>query len=313
MNTLPTAKIINNLDHSRTPIAVFAYRRRAHLETLFSSLEKNGSFRKHPLYVFVDGAKTQKDVAAQESVREFLEEKNKTRSFELIVSPQNKGLAQSIIQGVSQVLEKYDRIIVLEDDLALAPFCLDYFEDALNELKTEKHIGSVTGYNYPIPSYLLGFKSVYLSYRACSWGWATWKDRWEEVDWEVEDYSTFKTDLSQRAGFNKGGLDLANMMDDYKEGRNNSWAVRWAYYHYKNSKYCLYPTKALIQNTGNDGSGTHCEASDFFKNVLNQFKVKVPKQVAFERYYAELQALFINSQFRHLLPRSKKVLAKILF
>src|SRR5699024_3409085 len=105
----------------------------------------------------------------------------------------NKGLANSVISGVTKVIDKFGKVIVIEDDLISSTDFLSYMNNALEFYEMNKSIWSISGYNIPIDIPSNYKHDVYLSYRGCSWGWATWKNRWNQTDWSVKDYDAFKS------------------------------------------------------------------------------------------------------------------------
>ena len=119
-------------------------------------------------------------------------------------SPYNKGLACSIIDGVTKIVNDYEKIIVLEDDLITTPNFLNFMNQALHFYITDATIFSISGYTLNLPSLPSYSKDFYLGYRGSSWGWGTWKDRWDEVDWEIKDYDKFKIDPLAQLRFMRG-------------------------------------------------------------------------------------------------------------
>jgi hypothetical protein len=145
--------------------------------------------------------------------------------------------------------------------------------ESLEFFKDRYDIFSISGYNYP-PNIMKIPKSykhdIYLSYRFGSWGWSTWFDRWNKVDWEIKDYEKFKNDDKMIAEFNRGGSDMSDMLISQMEGRIDSWAIRFDYAHFKNNCYNIRPVKSLVHNIGFDGSGVHCGESDKRLSEENQ-------------------------------------------
>jgi GR25 family glycosyltransferase involved in LPS biosynthesis len=128
-------------------------------------------------------------------------------------------LANSIISGVSQILKEHDKVIVLEDDLITSPNFLDFMNQALNFYQGNKQIHSISGYTLDLPSLKNYTKDYYLGYRASSWGWGTWKEKWESVDWNVSKYREFKRNPLQQIKFMKGGSDLPHMLSNQIRGK----------------------------------------------------------------------------------------------
>jgi hypothetical protein len=126
---------------------------------------------------------------------------------------------------------------------------------------TNPKIFAISGYSYPL-KYLSDYEfDVAFGYRSYSWGWATWRDRWENVDWEVSDYKRFKHSWKSRLEFNRGGSDLSGMLDNQMNGRINSWMIRWVYHQYKHGLYDVFPLISKVNNIGFTAAATHTSCS----------------------------------------------------
>lgn len=240
-----------------TPIVLFTYKRPWHTNETIQALLRNKLSSESVIYIYSDAFKNSKDKADVLEVRKLLHNIKGFKKTILIERNFHYGLANSVIDGVTKIINKHKSVIVLEDDLICSQNFLNYMNKTLKFYESDKRIFSVTGYNYPISIPKDYPYSVYLSYRCGSWGWGTWKDRWEKVDWSIKDYKEFKHDEVAQRQFNRGGEDLVNMLDYQMRGYIDSWAIRWCYTHYKNKAYCIHPTVSKIKNIGLDGSGTH--------------------------------------------------------
>ncbi|HAL64813.1 MAG TPA: sugar transferase [Bacteroidales bacterium] len=260
-----------------SPIVLFVYNRPEHTQETIEALKRNELAAFSDLYIISDGAKSNADEKAVESVRKLIGNISGFNKIELIKRENNFGLAKNTIIGVSQVLDYSDRVIVLEDDDFSSPQFLNYMNFMLSYYKNEDKIFSISGFS--LPNNLLSIPKDYLfdiffSSRASSWGWATWRSKWEQVDWNISDYANFIRDKQMKRRFELGGSDLTQMLINWKKGLNNSWSIRWCYAHFKNNAYCVHPVKSYIQNIGHDGSGTHCGASNKFNQTdLNTIKI----------------------------------------
>jgi hypothetical protein len=212
---------------SYSPIILFTYKRLDTLKQSVEALQKNYLAPESELIIFSDAAKDQKDYEAVQNVRDYIKTIKGFKSIAIHEASQNKGLANSIIQGVSMILENYDSVIVLEDDLVSSPNFLNYMNNALRFYKNQENLFSIAGYSLPIKCD--SKIDIYYTQRASSWGWATWKDRWEIIDWTVSDYDTFKKDKSKRKLFNRMGSDMFSMLDKQMTGKLDSWAIRWCF------------------------------------------------------------------------------------
>ena len=250
------------------PIILFAFNRLEPLKACVASLLNNSEAAETDLIVFVDGPRENKEHEAEkvEAVRQFVSNIVGFRKVEKHFSEVNKGLANSIIGGVTEVINKYSRVRVLEDDLYVAPTFLSYMNTMLTAYDMDKRIMQVTGYSSKIQKYERYKMDFYLSGRAHSWSWATWKDRWETVDWEVKDFDELEANKKLQRAFCKYGSDLFGMLKGWKYGRNNSWYIRFDYSMHKQGKYCIAPIRSLVKNDGFGPEATHT-------SVYNRYKI----------------------------------------
>lgn len=240
------------------PVLLFTYKRLDTLKETVGKLKDNQLADESELYVFSDAAKYEKDRETINEIRAFIKTIKGFKSVYIYEAETNMGLAKSIINGVSKVFEKHDQLIVLEDDLSTSPNFLSFMNAALMKYKNEKNAFSVSGYSFNLGSASQkNDDDAYFLNRGWSWGWATWKDRWLQIDWEVKDYSTFSGDQVLRRDFAKGGSDLNSMLDKQMKGELDSWAIRWFYWQFKCKGLTLYPKTSKVFNNGFDKDATH--------------------------------------------------------
>lgn len=246
------------------PIVIFAFNRPESLLRLLHSLKECPLFSQSEVFVNVDGPRNEYDKEKVTQTIKIAEGFTKN----VVASKFNKGLAQSVIQGVSRILSKYGKAIVLEDDLVCMPGFLRYMNQMLDEYEDEKNVCSICGYGLKIrrPKNYMG--DVYSSVRSSSWGWGTWQDRWESIDWDVRDYNDFKKDKKSRRSFNQGGSDMSSMLDGYMAHKNNSWAIRFCYWQWRNGKVSIHPFMSLVDNEGYGKDATNC------RQTYSRFKIE---------------------------------------
>lgn len=258
------------------PVLLFVFNRPEHTRKTIEKLNSLPEVKNTKLFIFSDQAKKEKDKELVAEVRNILDQYACNSNFaevEIRKADTNKGLAASIIGGVTEIINKFGRVIVLEDDLEVAPDFLAYMNGALDYYKNKENIWAISGYTFPIKALENYEHDVYLSGRGCSWGWATWKDRWNTVDWMVSDYPFFKFNLKKRHEFAKWGDDLPILLDAYIYGEIHSWAIRWCYEAFKQGKFTIYPVKSRVSNHGTDGSGTN------FSHIENRYDTILNNEV----------------------------------
>jgi hypothetical protein len=249
---------MNNL----SPIVLFVYNRPWHTQQTVEALKKNHLAAQSHLIVFADGVKTPEASKSVEGVRQYIHAIEGFSKVTVIESEKNLGLAQSIISGVTEVVKQYDKIIVLEDDLLTSPYFLQFMNNALEYYKGDDNVLSIGGYTYPQKLFPLSDfyqHDVYFSSRSCSWGWATWKGKWELADWNVTDFDILKKSRKKQKSFNQAGDDMYDMLEKQMSGNLDSWSIRWDYTHFQKEAVCVYPSHSLVNNIGHDGSGVHCD------------------------------------------------------
>ncbi len=261
------------------PIVIFCYNRLYHLQQTLDALAKNELAAQSVLYVYSDGPRKGQEVAVA-NVRQFLKTIKGFKSVNIIERPQNFGLGKSVIDGVSSMVSKYGRVIVLEDDLVSSPYFLRYMNDGIARYENNEQVASIVGYSYPIEHDQICY---FLNNSDCL-GWATWTKSWQNF----QENGQILLDLivAQKATkhFNfDNQYNYLAMLKNQIAGKNNSWAVRWYASNYILNKLTLFPSKSLIQHIGNDGSGTNFVFKSDFLNVnLADKAVNIPLDLKVE-------------------------------
>lgn len=251
----------------KPPILIFGFNRPLSINRLIESIKRNPTYKDREIFVFIDGHRTEEEKVKVDRVEEIAYQFTQN----VIRSRENKGLARSVIDGISRIISIYGRVIVLEDDLILMPGCLEYLDEALDLYENDPRIFSVCAYGLKVKRPKGYEGDVYLNLRSSSWGWATWKDRWQSVDWDVTDWNELKSSKDRQKAFNRGGSDMYGMLRGYMEGRNNSWAIRFCYSQSKQGKYSVHPFKSLVSNEGFGEDATNCRQKySRFKIELNE-------------------------------------------
>ncbi len=255
-----------------SPILLTVYNRPEHTKETIEALKANTIASQSILYICSDGAKGAEDMGDVEKVRRYIHTVDGFKEIHIIERERNFGLAQNILKSSTEILNKYGEIIAIEDDIITSPYFLKYMNDGLDKYKNNPKIGSISGFNFPsktmkIPEAYKG--EIFFFIRPSSWGWATWKDKWDQVDWEIKDFNKFINNPREQKEFNRGGADLTGMLVAQKEGKINSWAVRWSYNFYKKGWLSVYPVLSFVDNQGHDNSGKNSKASNqkIFENT----------------------------------------------
>ena len=240
-----------------SPICLFTYNRLDVLKKTVGALQNNFLSKESNLFIFSDGPKDDNDYKKIKEIREYLYSIDGFKSIQIIESNNNIGLKNSIIQGVSKIINKYHSVIVLEDDLVTSRIFLTFMNQAINYYKDYNKVFSISGFSLYLPELEKLSDDYYFGYRASSWGWGTWLDRWKEIDWDIKDYSHFKFSILDQIKFMRGGSDMPFMLRNSMNGNIDSWAIRWCYNQFRQNTYTLFPKKSKVINIGHGENATH--------------------------------------------------------
>ena len=248
------------------PIVLFVYNRPWHTQQTVEALQKNKLASESELFIYSDDAKNDDARVSVDEVRKYIDNITGFKKITVIKRDKNWGLANSIIDGVTKIVNEYGRIIVLEDDLVTSPYFLKFMNEGLTMYENEDKVASIHGYIYPIDN----LPNTFFIKGADCWGWATWKRAWDIFESNGEKIldELKSRGLEKGADFNNS-YGLTQMLKDQIKGKNNSWAVRWYMSAFLKDMLTLYPGKSYVQNIGNDDSGTHCGVSDIFRVELS--------------------------------------------
>lgn len=275
------------------PILLFVYNRPQHVERGLASLLQNAEAKESELYVFSDAARTTAEEEAVREVRNIVHATTGFKQIHVIERTENWGLARNVIDGVSTIVNQYGRVIVLEDDLVVSPYFLQFMNEALDAYTDEPRVGHIQACDFTQDTAL---PATFLIQWTGSWGWATWQRAWAHFN---PDGSSLlrgleERKLTKRFDFN-GTYGFTRMLRRQIAGKNNSWAIRWNASLFLKGILSLNVGRSLVSNEGLDGSGTNSVSGDPYVSRLWMKPLEVKKispieenedaRKAFERYY----------------------------
>ncbi len=241
------------------PIVLFVYNRPDHTKRTLDALSKNTLAEQSVLYIFCDGPKEDAsdiEIKHINDVRNVVAEKNWCGEVNIIERQENWGLADSIVDGITQVLNKHGEVIVLEDDIITSPGFLQYMNDALSLYEKEDRVMHISGYWFPIRAKYRLPNTFFYNTASC-WGWATWKRAW--LKYEADPVTIYKKIIERDGDLLKfnidGTADFEKQLLRNISGEMKTWAVKWYGSIHLNEGYSLHPNHSLCQNIGVDGSG----------------------------------------------------------
>ncbi len=235
------------------PIVLLTYRRLDVLKQVVDTLKDNPLAHQSPLIVYSDGPSGSREAAEVNQVRDFLGGLTGFASIEIHLSDENLGLARSVKKAVNETFQRYDRLILLEDDIICSSDFLQYMNDSLEMYATNPHIFSVTGYRYPFDLPAGHAYDVFLMPRSCPWGWATWKDRWEKIDWDSDYYDLLEANEYLKKQFvTRNGYDWLQVARMRRKGIMDVWSDYWNFTHFRFGAYSVVPVKMKSNHIGYD-------------------------------------------------------------
>lgn len=305
-------------DTTISPIALFVFARPVHTQCTLQALSRNELAAQTKLYIFADGPRNNAGpemLAGIKRVREIIREQKWCGDVEIFESDINKGLARSIIDGVSLVTSRHGRVIVLEDDLETSPGFLRYMNDALNMYQNDDRVMQISGFNVRnrIWARPTGFLRV-----TTSWGWATWDRAWKYYD---DDASSLMSRVASRG---RERFDLDGHSFHFEElernvrGELKTWAIRWYASIFLNEGLCLYPRRTLVRNLGFDGTGENChdDVSRYHFRIRPALQISVNRETlcesthylqSMQRHFDYLRQLWSRTRIRDRILRRLKI------
>lgn len=267
------------------PVIIFNYNRPDHSLQTWETLSRNQYAAETELYLYCDGPKANASDEMRQRIAELhtqakqyaidAPKAGKFNAVHVVCAEANKGLANSIIGGVSDVIAKHGRVIVLEDDLLTSPYFLTYMNEALDFYENRPAVMSIAANRPPLSRFAIPEDyeyDVFASLAGYSTGWATWKDRWNRVDWSMDYLPSFSKKPAEVEAFKRMGDNVYDMLWLQYQGKIDSWAVRFCYAHFKEHCVGILPCKSYVDNIGFDGTGVHSgiNTTDLFRNDLSQ-------------------------------------------
>ena len=277
---------------SLAPIILFVYNRPWHTLQTLEALSKNTLAKESILYIYSDAAKEESQIDKVNEVREVIKSKQWCLQVKIIERKTNFGLSSNVIEGITEIVNQYGEIIVLEDDLVTSPYFLEYCNDGLEIYHNEKSVYSINGYQFPLG---INKSDTFLCPLATSsWGWATWADRWSAFEIELKYRNVIQKNRFLTQRFNLADYDYTNML-----GNEKSWAIRWYYSVFVRNGLGLFPTQSLVKNIGFDGKGenyTSDLSNDFNQNITNLKIVVIKKHTINFKYYEIILNYFTHKK-----------------
>lgn len=304
------------------PIVLFVFNRPYHTRQTLEALAANELAAQSTLYIYSDGPRYgsfDEDMRRIAEIRSFIREKAWCGNVHVVEVNSNRGLAASIVSGVTEIVNRHDRVIVLEDDIVTQPGFLRFMNEALELYDEVECVMHISGMIYGTPESVPALGTSFLRILSCH-GWATWSRAWNRYCHDIDaliDGLRSQNITPEQFDIEGHGTFYAQLLAN-KAGKINTWAVRWYASWLLAGGYSLFPHRSLLTNIGHDGSGTHTSAS-FYNGAtvssLEVARIEVRENVVLRREMDDiwrrgqaaaksLRAQQSSSWGRRLLPRS---------
>ena len=301
------------------PVAYFGYNRPVHTRQTLEALSKNPLAAETTLWIFLDGAKdriNEKERMAIDEVRKIVYEKQWCKEVFVVLSQINKGLFASVTDGISQTVNAFGKVIIVEDDVLVSEGFLAFMNDALDLYEDTESVMHVSGFSRPDLQSVDLKESTYFFYHTSCWGWGTWKRAWDHF---IPDPAKMQKMVAAKGNINK--LNMDGTYEFYwglkaiADGKFQSWNYLWHAAVFLNDGLCLHPAQSLVSNIGHDGSGTNCIDNSRFathKTLIKKLSVtRIPltESLPARRIYKKVHTLkyrcvfFMKHYLRYIIWR----------
>ena len=234
-------------------------------------MKKNDLAKKSELFIFCDAAKNEDTIESVEETRDYVKSIDGFKRVTIIERERNFGLADSIVDGVTQIANKHGKVIVLEDDIKTNPLFLKYMNKALDFYQNEKSVMHISGYMVPFIKY--GLQDAFFLKPATCWGWATWDRAWKHYRNDTEELiALFSEKMIKDFNINNSYDYFSHLLANHK-GELKTWAIFWYASVFLKNGLSLHPKYSFTQNIGFDGSGEHCKSNDFFSVDIGNVRI----------------------------------------
>ncbi len=296
---------MNNL----APVVLFVYNRPWHTRQTVEALQKNDLATESELYIYADGAKTPEALPQVQEVRSYLKTISGFKAVHIIERDRNMGIEENVIDGVTTIVNQYVKVIVLEDDIVTSPYFLQYMNECLEVYYNSSNVYTVNGFMFPIGNNK--YHSFLSNLAVSSWGWATWKEKWNQLEISFDDTTLIHSNQDLVNRFNFGGYNYLALLE------LETWDIRWYYTVFLRNGLGVYPSKSLTYNIGFDGSGVHYTTEVQVEQLLTDKPIEVVKTNKIDWSLNALLYNYFNKNYKdqnnipHNKPNKLSIISRI--
>ena len=294
------------------PIIVFCYNRPDHLEQTLEALSRNELADQSTLYIYCDGPKEgASDEIRQKiaDVRQVARKRQWCKEVHVVEREHNVGLMNNIVGAVTEIVNRYGRVITMEDDIITSKGYLRFMNEALELYKDDEQVMHISGYMWPHKHKLPNTFFYEVPYPGG--GWATWQRAWQHYTNDIQSFYNYW--CTRWDEFNKFGDNyLQKQLEANYYGTMKTWFIKWHAVMLQRGALTLYPGQSLTNNIGFDDQATNCYTTTKFDVVPVDYvlvarqTIKENKRAAHE-IYAFYQGRWYNRR------RRTQLINKVLF
>lgn len=211
------------------------------------------------LYFYSNKGREEKDgeIERNNEIREYIKEIDWECELKTWFREECVDIYASLWGAIDWIFQNEPEAIILEEDCVPTLGFFDYAEKMLDRFRDEKRIWIISGDN--ILNYSPKNVDYILSRNFQIYGWASWKDRWNKIDWSIKDAEAFLESDALKCFY-----PIRKMRND------REWRIKisipflrktkcWDGIFYLNMEMndglCIFPRCHLVSNIG--VSGTH--------------------------------------------------------
>ncbi len=271
-----------------TPVLVIAFNRPNHARQMFERLQQ---LKPKQLFFAVDAPRPHKDGEAErcKEVQEMVNAINWECDVKTLFHKENQGCKQGVIKAIDWFFEHVEEGAILEDDCIPSQDFLKFCDELLPYYRHDKRVMQIGGTN-SIATTRTG-NSYYFSQYNRIWGWATWRDAWQQRDGDMKAWPAFlRNKKSYLAALFEKPLERVYWLHQWQsvaDKKVDTWDYQWFFARITAGSYCIIPDVNLISNIGFGAEATHTINNDHeFSNLPTgnlEFPLKHPPFVIRDR------------------------------
>lgn len=222
---------------------------------VFSRIRK---VRPPRFYLASDGARSIEEEEKVNTVREhILENIDWDCEVKTLFREKNLGCGLGVKTAIDWFFSNEEDGIILEDDVLPEESFFWYCEALLERYRDDLRVGMISGNNHldHSPEYDSYLFSPYMS----TWGWATWRRAWANMELEIDWYQTvYQTSIIQNMGRSRQSDRFWRyILSIIKSGVIDAWDYQWFFTLSSQNQLSIVPADNLVANIGYGTDATH--------------------------------------------------------